>query len=301
MAHGPSGMSGRLKSVRRVGVGLATDWIFKAGPPLTAFYKLFSGIFCALVLGAGALAQSRDEPGGPDAPRPSGSIQPSSSSTVAPNTTSTGVHFNDPRRASANDDAAASVGGVSIDFDHLGIDPADLAGQNTLPTNLTALEADPNALLDALGDSDLTSLVQDAFDNDVGTGDFDDWVNSIMGGSTDPFEISGLSPSTPTSSCVTTPTRRETTQHSRYSCSVDDGTAVAQPACQNVEAVWKECRASTRCGRGCGRSVERLHTPSTRRIHALNQWVSGAAKKRCGRSVECRRLCVRTTNSHFIV
>lgn len=234
MAHGPSGMSGRLKSVRRVGVGLATDWIFKAGPPLTAFYKLFSGIFCALVLGAGAPAQSRDEPGGPDAPRLSGSTQPSSSSTVAPNTTSTGVHFNDPRRASANDDAAASVGGVSIDFDHLGIDPADLGGQNTLPTNLTALEADPNALLDALGDSDLTSLVQDAFDNDVGTGDFTDWVNSIMGGSTDPFEISGLSPSTPTSSCVTTPTRRETTQHSRYSCSVDDGTAVTQPACERL-------------------------------------------------------------------
>ena len=203
---------------------------------MAAICKQISGVLCALVVGAGAWAQTNSEPSDPASnPTTQGSGSTNSSgSQVGPNVTPVSVDFLDPRRSGATDDATAAVGGVTIDFDNLGIDPSTLGGQNGLPTDLTQYELDPDALSDALGNSDLSDLVSGAFDNDVGGGAFDDWVNSVMGGNTDPFETTGLSPSTPPSSCVETPTSRERVNRTRYSCSVDDGTSAGQPTCEQV-------------------------------------------------------------------
>jgi len=205
---------------------------------LAVFCKQISALILALALGSAALAQ-QGEPEqvneGHQDPRTAGSfLSPNTSTSVTPNATTTGIEFADPRREEAVNQASGAIDGTSIDFRNLGVDRADLGGQNALPADLTNLETDPNALSNALGDADLTNLVNHAFDNDVGGGEFDDWVNSVMGGTTDPFEVTGLSPTTPPNSCTTTPTTRETVRRSRYSCSVDDGTHVGQPSCERV-------------------------------------------------------------------
>ena len=217
---------------------LVFAWLFKADVPLAAICKQILGVIVGLCAAATAHAQSFDIPVEPSDPPPnSGSTTPqtpSNGTTVEPNITQLTVDFQDPRRSNVSSQATDAVGNTSIDFGNLGVNPADLGGQNALPADLMNFETNPDALNDALGDGDLTDLVNSAFDNDVGGDAFEDWVSSIMGSDTDPFEVTGLDPSTPSTSCTTETSTRERVERSSYSCSVDDGSNVENPTCERV-------------------------------------------------------------------
>jgi hypothetical protein len=155
--------------------------------------------------------------------------------TVGGNTSGGDVQF-DFLNPQANNAAAsaANVGNVSIDFGSLNISPSDLGGTSGLPPGYENYEADPASLENALSDPALSDLMNGFGSNDLGDDQFQDWVNDLIGGQGDPWEVTGMNRSTPESSCITTTQTREVVSRTTYSCSVDDGTQVDHPVCQEI-------------------------------------------------------------------
>lgn len=143
-----------------------------------------------------------------------------------------GFDFDDPR---SNDAAAAarSVGGVSVDFGNLNIDPSDLGGTNGLPPEFADFEANPGALDDALADPALQDLMNGISGNTFGDPGFEDWVSGLIDGQGNPWDVTDMDPSVPTT-CTTETETRESVNRTTYSCSVDDGREIEQPVCTEI-------------------------------------------------------------------